>query len=212
MEVEGKGLVAAQQFPVRLPTGEVEPGRRRVFGSLGAGVGRHGQDRFLASDLTAIEASSLPAFGTDLFDQAPNAVRHLLGRKPLPAPAGQGLQVDRLRLGEVEAGELSSAPPGGSLLAAIEPISPQTAISTQGRRAVDTGPIPWIFDQVLLDAVTKDVAQASDLGRLLVADDDRVVASLPERSPPFESGIHLFREIGVHVGHEIGDLAGIPGP
>lgn len=64
---------------------------------------------------------------------------------------------------------------------------------------VDARPLEWARDEVLLAAVSEYVAQSSDLGRLLVADQDVLVATMPEGSSPSVKSPRLLREICLEV-------------
>jgi hypothetical protein len=74
---------------------------------------------------------------------------------------------------------------------------------------VDSGPIPGPFDQVFLGAVREAVAQPFDLGRLLLADYDRLVASAEDLLSPAGQPPDLPRQLRAESAHEARELPGV---
>ncbi|MES1242347.1 MAG: hypothetical protein ABUT39_12070 [Acidobacteriota bacterium] len=57
--------------------------------------------------------------------------------------------------------------------------------------------------------MSKEVSQSSDLRRLLVADQDGLVAAAPDGSLPPKQAIDLQGQVGVEIPHEVRELSGI---
>jgi len=109
----------------------------------------------------------------------------------------------------LETVEILSAPPGGILLGPAEPVSLDRLIFDQGSDCMDSRPVLRPSDEPFLASVGENVAQALDLGGLLMTDDDGPVPARPDPVRPVDEPAHLPRQVGVQIAHEVGQLAGV---
>src|SRR4029077_57562 len=79
----------------------------------------------------------------------------------------------------------------------------------QGLDAVDAGPILRTLDEPFLDPVAEDVFQALDLRRLLLADQDRLIAPPEDLFPPAGDPPDLAGDFRREVTHEARELPGV---
>jgi hypothetical protein len=92
------------------------------------------------------------------------------------APAREGIEDDYLLGGVLVLAEGLPPLPGGVLLRPVEPESLEGLALDQGARAVDAWPLVRPLDQILFDPMGQVVPQTLDLGGLLVAHLDGLVA------------------------------------
>ncbi len=81
----------------------------------------------------------------------------------------------------------------------------------EGSHAMDSWPIPWPLDEMLLAALSENVLQPLHLSSFLLRDDDPRVPALEERSAPAGEPVHFTSEGRAQVLHEGRDLLGIVG-
>lgn len=55
----------------------------------------------------------------------------------------------------------------------------------------------------------QDVAEAADLGRFFLADENGLVTPPPDMLRPVVQSLDLAGEVGIHILHEAGELVGI---
>lgn len=67
-------------------------------------------------------------------------------------------------------------------------------------------PILRAGDEVLLDSMTQQIVESSDLSLLFAGDDDHLVAASPERASPIVNPPNLFGEVRLEEGHEESQL------
>src|SRR4051795_2344298 len=102
-------------------------------------------------------------------------------------PARQRIELQHLPRRVLEWLKLLPTAARQVLLGAVEPEPFQDLAFEQRPHAVHPGPVPGSFDQVLFRAVRETVPESLDLGFLLVADHDGLVA-------PRGTGATLFDE------------------
>jgi len=115
----------------------------------------------------------------------------------------------------VQAIEILPAATGAALLCAVEPVALDRLALDQGPDGMHPGPVPGTLDQpsnALLHAVSKDVFETSNLGALLLADNDRPEAPGPDFVTPVDEAADLPGQVGVEVAHEVRELLGAVDP
>jgi hypothetical protein len=75
--------------------------------------------------------------------------------------------------------------------------------SSKARTAWTPGPVPGAFDKVLFGAVRELITQSRDLGLLLVANHDGMVAPAEDLLLPAGQASDLPRQLGEKVAHEL---------
>jgi hypothetical protein len=136
-------------------------------------------------------------FGFDLFDQSRDLVP--VGFRSQVLPAGERGERDSFGRSVFQALVGLAPAAGGVLLGAIEPEAFEISAVQQGSDGVDPGPVAQLRDEVFLDAVGEQVAEAVDLGGLLGADDDRLVAPGPDLLPPAGEAADFPCQVGIEM-------------
>ena len=114
----------------------------------------------------------------------------------------QGREIDQVLGGEVVRLELLAPAPGHPLPGAIEPMAFEGHAVYQGAGGMHPRPVQRTFDQRLLRTVLEYIAQPRPLHLGLVADDNSIVATRPQRSIPADESPHLARQVPLEVLHE----------
>jgi len=140
----------------------------------------------------------------DLFDEIRDSPTIRLWRQTLPAREGrQGHALD----GRVPERIGSLLPLARLVLARpIEPMPAERLTVHERANAMDSRPITKPGDQVFLAAMGQDIAEPSDLSELLLADQDRLVAALPDLARPSGEPAHLAGHLRVEIADEAGIL------
>ena len=184
----------------------VEEWGRGFLQPLGAACGLLGEDGRRAEEL---DSSPPPCSGGVLLD-LPGQIRYPLpvGFRSEMLPAGEGREDHRLGPGVLErVGIFSSPATGGVFLRAVEPGAGQGLAGQDlaGRSGVLATPGARRPD--LLDSVAEDVPKSRHLRIFLAADQDRLVAPIPDLPRPAGVPAHLPRQVRVEVGRRTAPAA-----
>ena len=101
---------------------------------------------------------------------------------------------------------------GEVLLGAIVPVAGQRLAVHDLPDAMKARPFPEAGDQILFDAVSQNIPKTRDLHLLLVTDQDRLVAPVPDLPRPAGEPAHLPRQVRVEVTYESREPLGVLGP
>jgi hypothetical protein len=118
----------------------------------------------------------------DVVDDLRDAPLVLLTRQVLPA--GERREVDRVRRGVAQPFEGEAPAPVGVFPGTVEPVALKGLFLQQCADGGDSGPVSQALDERFLAAMRQDVPQPLDLGGLLFADRDGLVAPPPELLAP----------------------------
>jgi hypothetical protein len=91
---------------------------------------------------------------------------------------------------------------GVVLLGAVVPMAGERLAVHDLVDAVEPRPFPEMGHQGLFDAMSQDVPKPRNLRLLLLADQDRLVAPLPDLPGPAGEPAHLARQVRVEVADE----------
>ena len=100
---------------------------------------------------------------------------------------------------------------GEVLLGAVVPVAGERLAVDDLADAVEARPFPEVGDQILFDAVSQNVPEPRDLHLLLVADRDRLVATVLDLPRPASEPAHLSRQVRVEVADEPREPSGVLG-
>jgi len=110
-------------------------------------------------------------------------------------PTREGREGHRFGGRETAKNDLFAALAGAILLRAIEPGSLGWCPIEKSMDAMHAGPVPYLFDKSFLAPVAEEIRESRGLCRLLVADDDRLIASSPDLVGPSGMPSDLASEI-----------------
>src|SRR5436190_4294859 len=137
-------------------------------------------------------------------------------RDSLPIGVGVEMRPARKRrenhfviLDEVIQGNLGAATARIVELRSIEPGASIRPAGEQRSSTVDTRPRTGGVDKSLFATVRQEVVELPDLCGLLVADENGVVTTVPDRRIPFGQSADLARSVGIDVTHEARELLGV---
>lgn len=197
-----KGEALVEDLTHGLARGVEERGRRPLH-PLGTRPGMLSQDLRRAERVGSRLPPGRGGFLLDLLGHGPDALPVGLRRQMLPA--GKRREGHGLGGGVLERiGVLSPPAAGGVLLGAVEPGAGERLAVHDLANAVEPRPLPETGHQVLFDPMAQDVLQSRNLRLLLAADQDRLVAPLPDLARPAGEPGHLPRQIRVEVAGEFG--------
>lgn len=143
----------------------------------------------------------------DRYHYAPDAVL-ILAPREMP-PAGERIEGEGLAGRIAFEGQRFLAQSSPILLGAVKPVSNERVASGESLGAVDTWPVSAPSDEAFLDTMAQEVAQAGDLGRLFLADDDGLVAASPNLVSPTPGASHFLGDLGIDESHEACELPGV---